>query len=192
MNALSLWKEFLPLEIPVNLKETLGSGFDGEVYSLFYETNKVVKLSYSYLPQPDPDFIYDLISKPLDYLVKLHVYKYFGPFVKDNEDYYLSFYMMERLNPISDDEEKVFHTLLSHEDRNLQKKFSEIELKKIVESLKLGLDFDEGRVIFFCNSINDMGFVHPDIHSRNIMKDDFGNFKLIDLDRIRHERETEG
>jgi hypothetical protein len=186
MIALAKFKQFVPLEIPVNLDKLIGDGVDGEVYSLLYETNKVVKFSFNIdNNQSDSDFIYSLIAKPNNILVKLYVYKYLGPFINENIRYYLSFYMMEKLNSISEDEWKVFHTLLSHEDRNAKKQFSEIELKEILEGLKLGLDFDEEKVIFFCNSINNLDFVHPDIHPRNIMKDNFGSFKLIDLDRIK-------
>jgi hypothetical protein len=91
---------------------------------------------------------------------------------------------MEKLLSLSEDEQKVFHTLLSHEDRNLVKNYSPAERQVILQNLRRGLDFDEGRVSLFVDKLNNSPVQHLDIHTRNIMKDANGNFKMIDLDRL--------
>jgi Ser/Thr protein kinase RdoA (MazF antagonist) len=54
----------------------------------------------------------------------------------------------------------------------------------MLEGLRLGLDFEWDKVVRFYKACTRSEIIHEDIHHRNIMKDDSGNFKLIDLDRI--------
>jgi thiamine kinase-like enzyme len=90
---------------------------------------------------------------------------------------------MEKLNKISEDEKKVFHSIMSHEDQNLHKNFSMSKIKNMLQGLSMGLDFDASKIIIFCENLRSTVIHHNDIHPRNIMKDNFGNFKLIDFDR---------
>lgn len=90
---------------------------------------------------------------------------------------------MERLNLISSDEEKVFHTILSHEDRGAEKSYKSAELQDILDGLSKGLDFDATKVKVFHEALQTSPIRHLDIVPRNIMKDDGGNFRMIDLER---------
>jgi thiamine kinase-like enzyme len=92
---------------------------------------------------------------------------------------------MEKLHPLSEDEIKVFHSLVSHEDQNKIKKYSSLEINKILQGLSIGLDFDLHKVMFFCKNLNKLTIQHSDLHPRNLMKDSDGNFKLIDFDRTK-------
>lgn len=184
---------------------TLGSeigfgGADGQVFEILNSPNKVIKISVLYddfnstLTLEDK---YANVSNTLEFLknktpleyacVYEHEYlgKYNRPFYEkqDGQDYILYYYIMEKLNKISEDEKKVFHSILSHEDRNAVKNFSFLKIKKMLSGLSMGLDFDKEKIILFYESIQTSKIKHLDLHPRNIMKDNSGNFKLIDFDR---------
>jgi serine/threonine protein kinase len=97
--------------------------------------------------------------------------------------YYIYYYTMEKLQKLSEDEKKVFHSLLSHEDRNIKKDFSPAKIKEMLAGLSSALDFDEEKVIFFVNNFKKSPVIHNDVHVRNIMKNINGDFKMIDFDR---------
>jgi len=59
----------------------------------------------------------------------------------------------------------------------------------MLQGMSRGLDFDAEKVTLFCNNIRTAPVSHLDIHVRNIMKNDTGDYKLIDLDRIELEKE---
>jgi hypothetical protein len=198
MKVYSLIKKYCPDKISYNIGSVLGDGADGEVYSIV-GTNDVIKFSVIY----DIDFSENLELRYQDLSTKLD-------FIKNNTDdlpfaivkdfkllhidhrahvdgpqqFLIHYYVMEHLNKISDDEKKVIHTVFSHEDYNIKKNFEEKELKKILSGLSVGLDFSINKVILFWSKINKSILYHTDIHVRNVMKDNFGNFKLIDLDRL--------
>jgi hypothetical protein len=155
----------------------IGSGIDGVVYN--YQ-DKILKLSINYNLNYSFEPLNYLINNPIDCFVKLYSYQLCG--TKDSFIYYYS--IMEKLIPLSLDEEKIFHTILSHEDSNKVKQYSNIQLKKIVKELSLGLEFDQIKVLKFVEQYNNCKIVHHDIHQRNIMKDINNNFKFIDLDRL--------
>jgi thiamine kinase-like enzyme len=90
---------------------------------------------------------------------------------------------MEKLQKITEDEGRVFHSILSHEDSGKIKDFSNEKIQELLFGMR-ALDFDAEQVTLFCNNIKTPHLSHLDIHTRNIMKDDKGNFKLIDLDRV--------
>ena len=91
---------------------------------------------------------------------------------------------MEKLLKISEDEAKVFHSILSHEDRGIFKNFSTDKVKKMLHGMQRGLDFDLQKIMLFYEALQNPQILHLDIHPRNIMKDENNNFKLIDLDRL--------
>lgn len=165
----------MPLELPIKL----GEGSDGEVFEF---DGKVIKFGIKF---NGTDMIsvsnimnYLLINK-IDSFVNIHKYVYCGEY--DNK--FLYYYIMDKLNCISDDESKVFRSVISHEDRNIKKNFSISEIKKMLNGLAVGLDFDADMVIFFCERLQDSPINHNDLHERNIMKDSKGYFHLIDFDR---------
>ena len=159
----------------------IGEGVDGEVYPVPLDPSKVMKICKSF------DFEkVDSVFSVVEFLIKNQPRAYACVFlITENHinNFILYYYVMEKLNKISDDEEKLFHTILSHEDRNIIKNYEPDEINKILEGLARGLDFDAERVKFFLDGIKCSPIKHNDLHPRNIMKDEFGDFKLIDFDR---------
>jgi serine/threonine protein kinase len=154
-----------------NLGAKIGSGVDGEVYEI-KGTNEVVKFSPTY----DLNLLTEIMSGFHPHFVAVHD---FGK----HED--VCFVVMERLLPISDDEERLFHSLVSHEDRGITKPIlSPEELEAVLDELVIGLRFKRSKVREFYQRIVLGKLTHKDLHPRNIMVDADGNFKLIDLDRI--------
>jgi len=198
MLVLKLCQQLCPEKIPVTASTRLGDGADGEVFDISDDPDKVVKFCVLY----DTGSIgykntYKYITKVLDYLVsnpcstyaEVYSHWYLGEYsrpiawAKKEQKYILYCYTMEKLYKISEDEKKVFHTIVSHEDRGIKKNFSSNKIKEILNGLSKGLDFDAERVIFFYDNFKNSPVTHLDIHVRNIMKDSAGNFKLIDFDR---------
>lgn len=152
----------------------LGKGADGVV---FEKDGKALK--YSAFSQSKLDAI-ELLKKshPRAYV---HVYEC----AKQDDELYVS---MDKLEPCSEDECKVFHSVLSHEDRNLKKDYTKDQLLYMLKGLERGLDFDLQEALQFCLDVKECKFVHLDLHPRNIMKKN-NHFKLIDLDRIQYEED---
>ena len=178
--------------IDLNLGKELGSGLaDGQVFQL--DNDRVIKLSILYEIE-DINLQYERIEEVLQYLIdfvpsayaRVHSYKKIFSGKKEEQRFIIYQYVMDRYVKITDDEEKVFHTILSHEDRNLKKNYSIKEIENICSMLNIGLEFDIDRALYFCNSIIENKIIqHNDIHQRNIMKDNNGNFVLIDFDRAK-------
>lgn len=167
--------------------EKIGSGTDGDVFE--YRNNKVIKISKIINNIPSS---YLEVSEILSCLkinniqAYAHVYEYGYVGLHLNTELY--YYITDKLDSISEDEWKVFHSLLSHEDRNIVKNFSEDKIKEILFGLSRGLDFDGERVIFFLTALKISKIKHLDLHPRNIMKDKIGNFKLVDFNRTKMEK----
>lgn len=205
MLVLSLCRQLCPDKIPYPPDVRLGDGADGEVFSIAGEPDKVIKLGIFY-ERHDGSFEkhYKHIQKVLDYLIasppaayaRVYEHGYLGTYKRKAEHwrsgeqkFIIYYYTMERLGKISEDEKKVFHTILSHEDRGIEKNFSPDKVREMLQGMSRGLDFDAEKVILFCNNIRSATVSHLDIHVRNIMKNEAGDFKLIDLDRIELEKE---
>jgi serine/threonine protein kinase len=202
----SLCRQFCPEKLPVQPEQRLGDGADGEVLSIVGDSEKVLKLGILY-ERHDYGMLnyYKQIKRVLEYFITaqphayVHVYEqgYLGTYTrpmaawrKGEQKFIIYYYIMEKLDKISDDESKVFHSILSHEDRGIDKNFSSEKIKKMLEGMASGLDFDAEKVTLFCDNIRNTPISHLDIHPRNVMKDKMGNFKLIDLDRIELEKEN--
>jgi serine/threonine protein kinase len=204
MNVLSLCQQNFPERIPVTTQERLGGGADGEVFAIDGQLDKVIKFGIFH-ERHDKKFLqyYKQIQKVLDYLIvnqpqayaRVYEHGYLGEASREaahwrsgQQKYVMYYYIMEKLQKITEDEQKVFHTILSHEDRGIEKNFSPDEIQEMLRGMERGLDFDTEKVIFFCENIRSAAISHLDIHVRNILKDGTGNFKLIDLDRIELEK----
>ena len=183
MQVLSLCRSY---NLPTNIgDEICRSGADGQVFKLIDEPNKVIKLcalydSYAKYEQIRNTIAFCIQQYPGEY-VRVYEQNYLGV----ERDFVLFYYVMERLNKISEDEEKLFHSIISHEDRHIIKDYSSAKLDVMLKNMAKGLDFDAGRVRFFYENIRQSSIIQTDLHPRNIMKDDVGNFKLIDLDRCK-------
>lgn len=182
------------LEFPVQLGAKLGCGQDGIVYEISNSKDRVGKLSIQLLTSKDI-IPYEAWKQTLDNLALVqqinpsHIVKiYWFDQILTHEyktlPYSIYWTEMERLFPLSEDEKKVCHTVLSHEDAQKPKNYTQDQLNKVLAELSIGLDYDIDRMTAFCLAIKNSFIKHNDIHPRNIMKDKDGNFKLIDLNRI--------
>jgi serine/threonine protein kinase len=177
--------------IPYTLGEEIGSGADGRVFEIPNKPNLVCKIGLLY-EEENIEKEWLCRRQVLDYLFQnpspIHVQVYeFGKLeggvCPKIAQYAETYCIMQRLEPLSNDENKVFHSILSHEDRGIVKNFSTKKLAEILQGLKKGLDFPEQQVMLFIEELKRSPIRHQDLHPRNIMKDDFGNYRLIDLDR---------
>lgn len=187
------------LNIPYQLGSEAGfPGADGQVFNLIEYPNQVLKISVLFEDfESNLEDKYKEIISVLSYIkdndipacARIYEIQHVGKFrqawyVNSSwRDYFLFYYTMEKLNKISVDEKKVFHSVLSHEDRGFAKSYTLKQIKKMVHEMSLFLDFDKEKVMLFCEQVERLPFAHNDIHIRNIMKDEFSNFKLIDFDR---------
>lgn len=205
MMVLSLCQKFCPDKIPVIPTVRLGAGSDGEVFDIEATPDKVIKLGVRFdLGIEDEEmqdwflYYYKDLLPVLKFLsthhdpayVRVYAYAHLGSYQRDflsapngKQNLVLYYYIMEKLLPLSEDEKRVFHTILSHEDNNKVKDLSIDKIKKNLQGLSCGLDFDAEKVILFCENLRSSPVKHLDMHSRNIMKDTFGSFMLIDMDR---------
>jgi|SRR5579859_3084355 len=178
-------------------KEINHGGADGQVFELSNNPSMVIKLSIVfdesktfYQKQIKP-ILNHLINNSPNLFVRVYGYGSLGEFGRVMphwkngwQDFIIHYHVMEKLFSLSDDEKKVFHTLVSHEDRNIKKDFSADKIKKIVPELARGLDFDTNMVTLFCEKVSKSPLQQPDFHPRNIMKNKDSQFKIIDLDRL--------
>lgn len=179
MKVLKIFNEHIFKYMPLELPDKLGEGSDGEVFTFGDVAIKFgVKFTETDMDSVTKIMNYLILNKN-DSFVNIHKYVYCGEY--DNK--FLYYYIMDKLNCISDDESKVFRSIISHEDSNIKKNFSILEIKKMLKGMAVGLDFDAAMVIFFCERLQDSPVNHNDLHERNIMKDSKGYFHLIDFDR---------
>lgn len=165
--------------------ERLGEGADGEVFDL--KNGKVIKYSILY-----DDYVSDLESKFLNIKKNLlnlidnsnqlfcNVYE-FREIIRSSrvcqgvkQDYIIYSYVMEKMDLLYGDEQKVLFSVLNNK---------KMDLHVLLGGLSFGLYFDKPKVVKFYELLQS-GHGHKDIHIQNIMKDCNGNFKLIDFDRM--------
>lgn len=192
MLTLSLCQKNCSHLIPSNLGKEIGAGAHGQVFELTDDPNKVIKISIIYSPY----FLGNLqeIEKVLKYLInhpdptaaKIFRYQHLGQYSRswdqETQEYFLYYYIMEKCFSLTEDEKKIFHSILSHEDQGKIKNYSDRQLNKILSGLARGLDFPREKVKLFLDRLARSKIIHNDLHIRNIMKDKLGNYKLIDFD----------
>lgn len=187
-----------------NLDKCIGQGQNGQVFEV--DQQRVLKLSVVFSGTQEnvdtyPNFylpsilaIKHMLNHEEKAFAKCYEFMHLGYFSrnlnKEKQNYILFYYVLEKCNPISEDEAKVFHTLLSHEDAGKKKDLSEDRVKNLVKDLSFALDFDADKVMLFVEQIRSAAVKHNDAHPRNIMKDSFGYFKFIDFDLV--ERKENG
>lgn len=189
--------------IPYQLDKEIGNGADGQIFTLPQFPNKVIKLGVihcssiiSFQLRNMEKVLNYLINNNVNTYVKVFEYQYLGKFNKKvqsyTQEYYLYYYIMEKLLPISKDENKVFHSLLSHEDANVSKQYSHQQVISMLNGLSYGLEFDFQKVLYFYKNIKKVPICHNDIHPRNILKNNKNEFKLVDLDRSVLSKKSKG
>jgi len=197
MLVLKMCQQFCPDKIPFVPTTRLGDGADGEIFDIKGQSDKVIKFGVLYeTGSININQSFKCIKEVLSYFqanpaatyARVYSFGFMGKFERDialkkKQPFILYFYTMEKLYKISEDEQKVFHSILSHEDRGINKNYSPIKINEMISGMSKGLDFNSERVTFFCDNFNNTAVSHLDIHIRNIMKDFNGNFKLVDFDR---------
>ncbi len=196
MQVLNLLQQNNITQIPFLGKE-LGFGADGQVFELADDPYRVIKLSVCF----DEEKTYEDVEEILQYLLQYQplsyatVYEatYLGHYnrqiIRGNtsvlQNYFLYFYVLEKLYKISEDEKKIFHSIISHEDKNITKNYPLSKVKEMLDGMSYSLDFDYNKVLFFYQHLQNCPLKHLDLHVRNIMKDGNGNFKMTDFDRMK-------
>lgn len=184
-------------QLSYSLENEIGYGADGQVFNIADDPSKVIKLCILY-ERDNFDLPKELgvREQVLNYLIDnssrayANVYDYskLGDgerswFGNQKQKYSIYYYVMEKLEELSKDETRVFHSVLSHEDRGVVKNMSSKKIKEILFGLKVGLDFPEENIILFIEELKRSQIRHLDLHTRNIMKTGTGEFKMIDFDR---------
>jgi len=201
MMVLSLCQKLCADKIPVKIsRPRLGDGSDGEVFEIDNQPDKVIKFCIDYesfdininvhYKQDIVPILDYLVASPIQAYARVYSHSYMGIYEREflsspngKQKFVLYYYIMEKLYKISEDESKVFHSILSHEDHGIVKDYPLRKIEKMLTELSRGLDFDAKKVTLFCENLKSPPVVHLDIHPRNIMKDHSGSFKLIDFDR---------
>jgi hypothetical protein len=202
MLTLSLCQKVCPNLIPPNVGESLGDGSDGQVFELTSDINKVIKISLlSCLIGDNLDLEYSRIEKSLHYLKEnndslyahLYTYECLGKYSRiifndrislgEEQEYILYSYVMEKCFELSQHEKNIFLSLMDAGDENFIKNCTPAQIKNILT----GLDGDVEKVILFFDNLKKSPLRHLDIHVRNIMKSESGDFKLIDFDQTKLE-----
>lgn len=202
MFVLSLVRHLCPEKLPVQPDVRLGEGADGEVLSIKDDSHRVLKLGIIYgRPGESVKRQYEQIEQVLNTVqheqprayVHLYDHGYMGTYSRQihirprgraEQDFIIYYYLMDKLDSITEDEGKVFHSILSHEDRGIKKNFSAEKIQEMLQGMSRGLDFDAEKITLFCSNIKEAKLSHLDIAVRNIMKDSVGEFKLVDVDRV--------
>lgn len=170
----------------------IGYGAQGQVFDI-EGTNKVIKFSYSFFFQ-DVDYDYLHASEVINFIIQERPNYCVGIFetgklrsgvraVENGTQNYTIYYtIQEKLANLSDDEKKVFKTICQLLNDELELKR---DIKDILTELSEWFSFDKEKILNFYNDIVGMPILHNDLHRRNFMKDECGNYKLIDFDLAR-------
>jgi serine/threonine protein kinase len=201
MRVLNLCQQLCPDKIPVVIGNRVGhDGADGECFQVSDHPDKVIKFSiiYDRFYQSPLDIYHRQVVPILDYVmttrpsmcVRVYEHGYLGEYSRPMphwrngvQSFVMHYCIMEKLFSLTEDERKVLHSLVSHEDRNIKKDLSPNRIKEMLGGLACGLDFDSEMVILFCNHLREAKLLHQDLHIRNVMKNASGQFLLIDFDR---------
>lgn len=195
MKSLSLIKNICPNALPVVPSNFIGDGADGEVFEIEGDSNKVIKCAVIYEYHIPVNKEMERIKTVAQYLittsppayVRVHAFESIAEStrktVSGEQKYFLYYYIMDKCFKISEDEKKIFHSILSNEDRNLKKNYPLSKIETMLKGMSMGLDFDMKKVLSFCKEIQNSKIDNTDINPRNIMKNVNGDFKLIDFDR---------
>lgn len=163
--------------------EYIRGGLDGEV---FCSDNNVIKFVAIKDNKKQATLAWNKNKRNIEYIIDnspKHFVKVidFGLLKVIEEEYsIIYFYLMEKLNEISKDEFTLFNKLMFCENSSKIRKNL-----NLIDNFNKSLNFDKVKVIEFIDKITKSRVVHCDIHARNIMKDDCGNFKFIDLERLK-------
>lgn len=176
----------------LNLKEMIGYGVDGDAYSL-NSSDKILKISFLYDYGFDIERVYNNLKSNIQSVIELkpkcfvntHSFKqlesgYRKFLINDtftDQKYYIFCYEMDCCTKLTEDEKRVFHSILLNKNSFKENYIS------LLNGMNDFLDFNIENVINFVNEVQQSSIKHIDISTCNIMKFN-DEFKLIDLDRI--------
>lgn len=195
MKTFALCKQLCPNLLPLVGDQLGHGGADGEVFSLLENPEQVIKFSIIYdYPCAPYKKEYDRITNVLAYLTSEHpntcacvsVHGKLAEGSRQNvtfgdQKYLLHSYVMEKCFPLTDEEKKVFHSIITP-----QKRFKKSgQAEKILSGLSKGFDFDFEKIVSFVKGVSLLPFTHSDLGPLNIMKTVSGKYVLIDFDRAK-------
>lgn len=203
MKVHSICEKYCPNKIPISLGDRIDGGADGELFYIKNEPDKVIKLCVRYnnlfaednlvwqdeCQQTEKVIRYVMEYKTIPY-VYVYAYKHLGnysriTFGNQEQEFILYYYIMQKLKKTSDDELKIFSNFLPGADNIVKTNFSIEKAEIVLQELKGLLNFDYDKIRSFCENIKKSPVIHQDIHPKNVMADEAGNFYLIDLDRCK-------
>lgn len=179
--------------VPYKLGSQLGYGAHGEVFEVQEQPSKAVKVSVLYDAYDVPiDDMFATINHTHSYLKGKCIFP-LAPiyeFAKISEGHrdtvsgkqkYIVYYcVMDKLQPLSEDEKKVLKTICDVYNKNVKQTKP---MKDILKDLSSWFCFDQAKVLEFYEMLLACPIQHNDVHRRNILKDSNNNFRLIDFDR---------
>jgi hypothetical protein len=192
MKAFRYIEDLVP-GLPFKVGKEIDFGSQGQIFNLIDYPDKIVKFSILYDRDPHRsiedcfDTIWDIyqwiINNPQDCLVRIYDFAAMKfatrETVSDKQKYIVYYSIQEKLSQLSADEKKVFKTVCDAYNRVLE---FDRPITKVVSELSTWFSFDKNKVLNFYNSILDCPIDNYDFEARNILKDNSGNFKLIDFD----------
>jgi thiamine kinase-like enzyme len=198
MKAFALCQQLCPELLPVVGDQIGHGGADGEVFILPKTPDRVIKFSiiydYPFAPylkeyERINDVLTYLVSQHPDTCVRVHSHCKLAEGNRQNvtfgdQKYLLYCYVMDKCFSLSEEEKKVFHSIISP----LKKFRSTDKSEKILIGLSKGFDFDIKKIMSFVKGVSSLPFTHSDLSVLNIMNDIHGNLKLIDFDRAKLEK----
>lgn len=162
--------------VPYDLEEKIGYGADGEVWSI-RNSDKVVKFSTLYpIYNTSIEDIFRLKAEVFDELFKRKedIFVNFSDFFREKVtfDGIVYSYVMDRLNYLSENEERYIDSFTLEEE----KESSELKYLLTQEQQKKFNQFLKNKKM--------SRFVYVDFHCENVMKGKDDNYKFIDFDSV--------
>ena len=179
------------------LGKLLGKGVHGEVFELQDDPTKAIKiawapLSISFSPALQTiqkkynlkQFSFSEIEQTYKFLLHHRIpilatlYSFETLIAEETLQQYAV--IMEKLLPLSDDEHRVFESLC----REYNGELGNGKFLTHLQELHQWLDFSYVKIFEFYKKVAKLPIIHRDFNRRNIMKDNDGNFKLIDFELV--------
>jgi hypothetical protein len=195
MRATSIYtsSKYVPEFISNSIGDELGYGVHGQVFDLKGPKGRVIKFTKLYDNPIYPlDNAFRENKKVYQFLMK-HDYPCFAKVfdmqfiakeqrktVDGLQDFIIYYSILEKLLPLEEDEKKVFKTICAIHNQDIE---NNKPVPELLDELSEWFSFDKERAIKFWNALKSSPIHHNDVHRRNIMKDSFNNYKLVDFDK---------